>query len=157
MSGAYSAVSGKVWSFGQNGYKQVGLNQAGTVKNFQQINLPGTMRLIVFHSVSHSVNGAIATIATGYHHSLALTGINSMKIKSVLICRRWQAHLMGRPIARPARHRSEAELHAANRAEQPAAILESVSGAGRHRLGRHRGGGDRRREYLAWRQQGRHY
>jgi len=53
-------VGGKVFSFGQNGYKQVGLNQAGTIKTFQQISLP--------------VNGAIATIATGYHHSLALTG-----------------------------------------------------------------------------------
>jgi len=54
-------ASGKLYSFGQNGYKQVGVNQNGTISSFQQVLLP--------------LNGQnIQSIQTCYHHSLALTG-----------------------------------------------------------------------------------
>jgi alpha-tubulin suppressor-like RCC1 family protein len=54
-------ASNKLYSLGQNGYRQVGVNQNGTIKSFQQINIP--------------LNGSyIQSIATGYHHSVALLG-----------------------------------------------------------------------------------
>jgi len=52
-------ASNALWSWGQNGYKQVGVQTPTNVTTFQRVSLPGNPR--------------VTSIACGYHNSLALT------------------------------------------------------------------------------------
>jgi len=59
-------ASNKLYAMGQNGYKQVGLNVQGSVKNLAQIT-------------SLPLNGSrILSVAAGYHHSVVLTENNKL-------------------------------------------------------------------------------
>lgn len=47
-----------LYGYGQNGYKQIGTSNGPNIKTFERVNLP--------------VNGTIKSIASGYHHSMAI-------------------------------------------------------------------------------------
>jgi len=57
--------SNKVYAYGQNGYKQVGVSTGASIKKFEQINVP-------------TQGARIESIAAGYHHSLVLTENNKL-------------------------------------------------------------------------------
>jgi len=56
----------KVYGYGQNGYKQVGVQTAGNITSVQLVNLPGNPR--------------VQTLAAGYHHSVVLTDNNKLVV-----------------------------------------------------------------------------